>query len=51
MFAPSIKVDFDKLQQEETEEPQRPAKAKATPKARAAARKPAATEGSKSGKD
>lgn len=51
MFSPSINVDFAKLQQEETEAPPRAAKAKATPKARAAARKPAATDAGKSGKD
>lgn len=50
MFSPSINVDFSKLQQEETEAPARPAKAKATPKARAA-RKPAATDTAKGAKD
>ena len=51
MFSPSINVDFTKLQQEETEAPPRTAKAKAVPKARAAARKPAATDTAKSGKE
>ena len=51
MFAPSLNIDFTKLQQEETEAPPRAAKAKATPKARAAARKPAAPDTTKSGKD
>ena len=51
MFAPSIKVDFEKLQQEEPAEEPRKAKAKATPKARAGARRPMASEASKSGKD
>ena len=50
MFSPSINVDFSKLQQEETEAPARPVKAKASPKARAA-RKPAANDAAKSGKD
>jgi len=43
MFAPSIKVDFDKLQGEEEVEEARPAKAKAAPKARAGAARKAAT--------
>ena len=47
MFAPSIKVDFDKLQGEEEAEEPRAAKAKAAPKARAGARKAAATESAK----
>ena len=42
MFAPVIKVDFDKLRGEETAEEQPPVrKAKASPKSRAAAAKPA----------
>jgi hypothetical protein len=51
MFAPSINIDFTKLQQEETEAPPRAAKTRAAPKARAAARKPAATDAAKSGKE
>ena len=47
MFAPSIKVDFEKLQGEEVEEQPRTAKAKAAPKARAGAKKPANTEAGK----
>lgn len=47
MFAPSIKVDFDKLQGEEEIEEPRTAKAKAAPKARAGAKKAAATQSTK----
>ncbi|MCZ2111604.1 MAG: hypothetical protein LC118_18925 [Dehalococcoidia bacterium] len=47
MFAPSIKVDFDKLQGEEEAEEARPARAKAAPKARAGAKKAATTEATK----
>jgi hypothetical protein len=51
MFAPSIKVDFDKLKQEEDlPEKSKTAKAKAAPRARAGARKPAA-EAVKDAKD
>lgn len=51
MFAPSLKVDFDKLKGEEEAEEPRAAKAKAAPKARPGARKAAATTESAKDKD